>query len=515
LALILYKHVIASAGKAVSNGGEVGNGYFLVVDVTDGDKNPNLLQVVNENIRITDKISTPTITKQVYESDFVLTAGGEEGDGYNDVATYKINDDVDYNLNITVPGQLHNYNHYEMVIHDVMDAGLDFKSDSVEVYINKTVTEKVPDDSNGAEEGATKEVTKTVSTKLAADSYVLGTSGDHRFKITFDDIRSLKDENDGAIDAADDYTTFTVKFKATLNQNATTGPANPNDNKVWLCYTNDPNATHDDSSTTYPGTPEDEDNPKDYPDSPDEEDKDNKNEDGTEKDDKDKNPESDDDLSHTPVDVVGVYTYGLTLIKVDGQSKTTKLAGATFTMSQGATEATATAMKFTKVTKTLVEATETEAAKTEDVYYYNPNGDVAELVTDANGQIKVIGLESGESGKYFLTETAAPAGYHKLDGAIELNLDTNVGQEFNSYENDNKDTDGGDVVEYVELKQGTKTVGEKNTTDGIMSITVDNTKGSPLPETGGMGTAIFYTVGGVLVIAAGIYLVMKKRNANA
>jgi LPXTG-motif cell wall-anchored protein len=48
-----------------------------------------------------------------------------------------------------------------------------------------------------------------------------------------------------------------------------------------------------------------------------------------------------------------------------------------------------------------------------------------------------------------------------------------------------------------------------------MSITIENTKGSPLPETGGMGTTIFYTVGGVLVIAAGIYLVMKKRNANA
>jgi LPXTG-motif cell wall-anchored protein len=89
-----------------------------------------------------------------------------------------------------------------------------------------------------------------------------------------------------------------------------------------------------------------------------------------------------------------------------------------------------------------------------------------------------------------------------------------VDQEFNSYVKDNKDTEEDDVVEYVVLKEGTKE-GERNTTDGIMSITIENTKGSPLPETGGMGTTIFYTVGGVLVIAAGIYLVMKKRNANA
>ncbi|MBJ7541933.1 LPXTG cell wall anchor domain-containing protein, partial [Streptococcus sp. SL1232] len=40
---------------------------------------------------------------------------------------------------------------------------------------------------------------------------------------------------------------------------------------------------------------------------------------------------------------------------------------------------------------------------------------------------------------------------------------------------------------------------------------VVNKKGSVLPSTGGMGTTILYVVGTILVLAAGILLVTKKR----
>jgi LPXTG-motif cell wall-anchored protein len=40
---------------------------------------------------------------------------------------------------------------------------------------------------------------------------------------------------------------------------------------------------------------------------------------------------------------------------------------------------------------------------------------------------------------------------------------------------------------------------------------VENNKGTQLPSTGGIGTTIFYVVGGVLVLAAIILLVTKKR----
>ena len=52
-------------------------------------------------------------------------------------------------------------------------------------------------------------------------------------------------------------------------------------------------------------------------------------------------------------------------------------------------------------------------------------------------------------------------------------------------------------------------------TDGIVSGTIENNKGSQLPSTGGIGTTIFYVVGGVLVVGAGVLLVTKKRAKDA
>ena len=49
---------------------------------------------------------------------------------------------------------------------------------------------------------------------------------------------------------------------------------------------------------------------------------------------------------------------------------------------------------------------------------------------------------------------------------------------------------------------------ETATTD---KINVLNQTGTQLPSTGGIGTTIFYVVGGVLVLAAIILLVTKKR----
>lgn len=46
-------------------------------------------------------------------------------------------------------------------------------------------------------------------------------------------------------------------------------------------------------------------------------------------------------------------------------------------------------------------------------------------------------------------------------------------------------------------------------------IGVNNQAGSELPSTGGIGTTIFYIVGGILLIGAGVLLVVKKRMSTA
>lgn len=50
-----------------------------------------------------------------------------------------------------------------------------------------------------------------------------------------------------------------------------------------------------------------------------------------------------------------------------------------------------------------------------------------------------------------------------------------------------------------------------NKEQGKLSTDVVNKSGSLLPETGGIGTTIFYIVGVVLVLGAGVLLVTKKR----
>ena len=44
-----------------------------------------------------------------------------------------------------------------------------------------------------------------------------------------------------------------------------------------------------------------------------------------------------------------------------------------------------------------------------------------------------------------------------------------------------------------------------------MTAEISNKSGTELPSTGGMGTTLFYVLGGILVAAAVVLLVTKKR----
>ena len=64
----------------------------------------------------------------------------------------------------------------------------------------------------------------------------------------------------------------------------------------------------------------------------------------------------------------------------------------------------------------------------------------------------------------------------------------------------------------------TPTEGNDGKTLTLTPVTakVENKSGSELPETGGMGTTIFYVLGSILVLGAAVLLITKKRmNAAA
>ena len=126
-------------------------------------------------------------------------------------------------------------------------------------------------------------------------------------------------------------------------------------------------------------------------------------------------------------------------------------------------------------------------ANADNKYYKLDNGvvtwvdsieDADEHVSDAQGAVAAFtGLANGT---YTLVEKTVPAGYNKA-----------ADQNFTVAEHD---------YTAANLKQTAKAI---------------NTAGSVLPSTGGIGTTIFYIVGAILVIGAGVVLVTRRRmNAN-
>ena len=65
----------------------------------------------------------------------------------------------------------------------------------------------------------------------------------------------------------------------------------------------------------------------------------------------------------------------------------------------------------------------------------------------------------------------------------------------------------------ISLSGGDKFTGVIST--GVVSANIENQSGAQLPSTGGIGTTIFYVVGGLLVVAAGVLLVTRKRMSKS
>ena len=104
----------------------------------------------------------------------------------------------------------------------------------------------------------------------------------------------------------------------------------------------------------------------------------------------------------------------------------------------------------------------------------NKDGDVVtELTTDKNGLAVSNPLLVG---KYYLKEVQAPVGYMLMKEPIEVNVT-------------------GDV--------------------SIQKITIENSKNEwIIPETGGIGTIIFYVIGGILMFITSFFFFRKRKNSS-
>lgn len=122
-----------------------------------------------------------------------------------------------------------------------------------------------------------------------------------------------------------------------------------------------------------------------------------------------------------------------------------------------------------------------------------------------SGLIVVKGIDAGT---YTITETEAPAGYNQLTNPAEVEtvLNGTYTKTITFYYE--TDSDGNKIITDTVTDEK---AGEVLTTYDVVATTVVNNAGALLPSTGGIGTTIFYVVGGILVVGAGVLLITKKR----
>ena len=446
-------------------------GYYLVTDEytsghpAEGDAtlSRNILAVVGD-VTAAVKNDKPTVEKKILTPTPV------------DANKAGIGDTVAFQITGSVPNWA-GYDKYFYVINDTLSTGLTFDgAQNVVVKIGDTTLT----------EGSNYKVLTSSTSPAASDG--------HTFEVAFMNIK------DYAVGTA-----VTVTYTATVNEKATIGGSG-NKNETDVTYSNNPNNSSN-------GNPSE--NPK---------------------------PDQDTPTGTSVKDTTLTFVAELDLTKYkDAVGADNLLAGATFTLT-----GTSTIIKgkgsdiFVEDTNgaywKLADNTYTTTAPHGDIKDENDNVKVAsneasyasttkkyslKHVTEYESGTKKIFMQgtSGADGKivfkglgagtYTLTEVVTPTGFNTADPitfTIEITTPETVttGTEKATYS-----------VKDITPEGTTIGLNGNDATTGIYETNVIDKSGSTLPSTGGIGTTIFYIVGAILVLGAGILLVTRRRmNAN-
>ena len=359
-----------------------------------------------------------------------------------------------------------------------IEKSVDDADGTVEVgqVLTYTINGKVPSTKGYTE--FTYQVTDTMSAGLTYNKDVaikIGTTtlAPTAYDVTYDDTANtmkivIKDFIQYKSEAGKD---IVVTYSATLNEKADLTQAG-NKNTVKLTYSNNPNVD-------YKG---------------------------------DNEPDSTDPVGETPEHVTVTYSTTLQLTKVDGADHNVKLEGVEFqitgtsiktAVSKGEyfkqdADGTYYQLKDGTFTET-APTTETESKYVSNSVKYAKVTDSTEQTkmqkvtasgtTDANGLITFEGLGAGT---YYITELKTLGGYNLLTAPITVEI---------------KATPGTTSCTWTAKVNGENATFE----DDMVKLTVENNKGSVLPITGGIGTTIFYVIGGLLVCGAVVMAITKKK----
>ena len=198
----------------------------------------------------------------------------------------------------------------------------------------------------------------------------------------------------------------------------------------------------------------------------------------------------------TPEKKTYVIDLNLDVDKIDGSDSTKHLDGAEF--------------KLYRMNGTTKEYYKWDTTDKKVTWVAEANADV--FTTNDEGKLtqQVRGLDKGT---YYLEETKAPTGYNRLKDPVEVVISVSedaAGEKVTysaTYGGENATMTNGEV----NLTAATQSSGKQPVATGV----IENNSGAELPSTGGIGTTIFYVIGAILVLGAGILLVTRRRmNAN-
>lgn len=290
--------------------------------------------------------------------------------------------------------------------------------------------------------------------KIDTGKYTVKTSGltdNCTFEVAFEDLKKS-----GL--ALDKSSKIIVVYSATVNENAIIG-TDGNKNTVKLEYSNNPNWGGGENEPT----------------------------------------------GNTPESYVKVYSTGLKLQKIDGQTKAA-LTGAKFTIEGtthqiGYTYRPSDSGTYYKQADGRYSTTVPE--NSENAIKYERIASTAEqqkftatAEVGSDGTLVIRGLGAGT---YTITEIVAPTGYNLLKDPVTITI---AGTATN------------DGVTWT-VKKDSESLSSDIKDNHLYLLQVQNNKGSTLPSTGGMGTKLFYTIGGILMAGAAIVLVVRKRRSDA
>ena len=202
------------------------------------------------------------------------------------------------------------------------------------------------------------------------------------------------------------------------------------------------------------------------------------------------NPHDNNTKGETPHVTVYDWTFKMNVQKVDGANHN-ELKDAKFVLSKfgtvdlGTISEDGTPAETGNLIKLVYDSTDS-------TYRVATASDKNTTYVMTAGNITIKGLDDAED--YYLYETKAPAGYNRLTEPVKFRINATY-------------TSAGSCPDVL-----TK-VGDEAAVTGL-KVSVENNAGTTLPSTGGMGTTVFYVVGGGLMAVAVVLLVTKKRMEN-